>query len=82
MVDGITPGTGGTSLTTLNATLLRAVIAINGLQTILEKVFPQTNGTATTATGGAATLPANPVGFLTVIEPSTGVTVKIPYYGA
>lgn len=33
---------------------------------------------ATTATAGAATLPANPVGF--VVIKSNGTTYKIPYY--
>ena len=47
----------------------------------LQKVFPQTLGTSSTASAGAATLPANPVGFLTVVNPATGATVKIAYYG-
>lgn len=42
-------------------------------------VFPQQTGTSTTATGGAATLPGNPVGFINVTLPS-GVIAKIPYY--
>lgn len=54
--------------------------AINGLNQTIAAVFPQTSGTSSSATGGAATLPANPVGFLTVVNPVTGSTVKIPYY--
>ena len=50
------------------------------IQQALKAMFPQLLGTATTATGGAATLPANPVGFLTVTNPTTNTTVKIPYY--
>lgn len=38
------------------------------------------NGTDTTATGGAATLPGNPVGFL--VWNLSGTTIKIPYYAA
>jgi hypothetical protein len=41
-------------------------------------VFNVTGGTASTATGGAATLPGNPVGFL-VFE-QAGTSVKVPYY--
>lgn len=36
--------------------------------------------TSGSATGGAATLPANPIGFL-VATISSGATVKFPYYG-
>ena len=45
----------------------------------LSQSFPQVAGTGTTATGGAATLPANPVGFLTVTLPN-GTSARIPYY--
>jgi hypothetical protein len=48
------------------------------IQTI-QSVFPQVTSTASTATGGAATLPANPVGFFSVTTPS-GTVVKVPYY--
>ena len=41
-------------------------------------VFPQQTGTSTTATGGAATLPANPLGFLIVTLPNV-TTVKVPF---
>ena len=57
-----------------------AVISLNTLNQTIAKVFPQTIGTSATATGGAATLPGNPVGFLDVVNPITGATVKIPYY--
>jgi hypothetical protein len=36
--------------------------------------------TATTATAGAATLPANPLGFL--VLNLGGTAVKVPYYSA
>lgn len=48
--------------------------------TAIKAVFPQTLGTATTATAGTETLPAAPAGFLTVVNPVTGASVKIPYY--
>ena len=64
----------------LISTLQAAVIAVNGLNTTLANTFPQQGSTSTTATGGAATLPANPVGFFnTVIN---GVNAKVPYYAA
>jgi hypothetical protein len=50
------------------------------IQQTLAAVFPQATGTDSTATGGAATLPANPVGFIEVYVPSLSATVKIPYY--
>ena len=59
-----------------------AVISLNTLNQTIAKVFPQTIGTSTTATGGSATLPANPVGFITVVNPTTGATIKVPYYNS
>lgn len=47
----------------------------NILQTYLVTIF---NTTSTTATAGAATLPANPVGF--IIIQINGTNYKIPYY--
>ena len=55
-------------------------IAIGLLNQTLTRVFPNALTTATTATGGAATLPANPVGFINVVDPASGNTVKIPFY--
>lgn len=64
-----------------NRTVLQnGVRALNGIWQALRNSFPQITGTATTATGGAETLPANPVGFITVTLPD-GSQVKIPYYG-
>jgi hypothetical protein len=62
-----------------NATML-GVRALNAIVTALAGVFPQTSGTTTTASAGSATLPANPVGFLTVTLPD-GTSARIPYYG-
>jgi hypothetical protein len=53
--------------------------AINNLNQTLTNVFPQQGGTSSSATGGAATLPANPVGFLNVTLPD-GTAAKVPYY--
>lgn len=50
------------------------------IQTLLA-IFPQaTAQTSGTATAGAATLPANPVGFL--IINIGGTAFKVPYYNA
>lgn len=64
---------------TLVTAIQNGVQAVNKLVTTVGTVFPQQNGTSTTATGGAATLPANPVGFIIVTLPN-GTTVKVPYY--
>lgn len=54
---------------------------ISRLIQTLEQIFPQaTAQTSTTASAGAATLPANPLGFMTVTI--NGTQVKVPYYGA
>jgi hypothetical protein len=54
--------------------------AIQRLTEQLIKAFPQATGTSGSATGGAATLPANPVGFIVSTIPGTSTVVKIPYY--
>lgn len=61
-----------------NATML-GVRALNAIQQAILSVFPISTGTSTTATGGAATLPANPVGFIDVTLPD-GTSAKVPYY--
>lgn len=60
--------------------LQNAVKGINSIVISLNQVFPRIIGTSSTATGGAATLPANPVGFLTLVDPSDGSTKKVAYY--
>jgi hypothetical protein len=52
--------------------------AVNALNKTMANTFPQQGGTSTTAVAGTATLPANPVGFLTVTI--SGVARKIPFY--
>lgn len=67
-------------LTNLITTLQSLVVSANTINQTIAKVFPQSIGVATTATAGSQTLPANPAGFLVVLNPATGATVKIPYY--
>jgi hypothetical protein len=66
-------------LSMLVTTLQNGVQVLSKLVTTTQAVFPQQTGTSTTATAGAATLPANPLGFIIVTLP-TGTTVKVPYY--
>ena len=67
------------SLDDVNSTIKGVVTNLGQLITTVKNFFPQQTGTATTATGGAATLPSNPVGFIEVTLQS-GTTVKVPYY--
>jgi hypothetical protein len=75
MADDNTPADNGANR---NATML-GVRALSAIVTALGNIFPQTSGTATSATAGAATLPANPVGFIVVTLPN-GTSAKVPYY--
>lgn len=62
-------------------TILQSIQQTLGtLTSTVGRVFPLATGTAGTASGGAATLPASPVGFIEVYVPSLGSTVKVPYY--
>ena len=63
------------------AQLRNGVQAINRLAQNLANAFPVITGTSSSATGGSATLPANPVGFITVTLPD-GTTAKVPYSGS
>lgn len=63
------------------STLQLGVRAMSDLTTAIRSIFPQTSGTSGTASSGAATLPANPVGFITVTLPD-GTSAKVPYYGS
>lgn len=56
-----------------------AVKVLSAMLTVFQSTFPQVTGTSGSATAGAATLPANPVGFITITLPD-GTTAKIPYY--
>lgn len=63
--------------------LVRATLqSLNNLSSTLGKVFPQWNGTtATTATAGTnGALPAQVAGYLVVVNPVTGASVRIPFY--
>ena len=63
----------------LNTTQQSGVRYLGLIIQALQKAFIQFGGTGTTATGGAATLPANPVGFVSATLPN-GTVIKIPYY--
>ena len=71
-------------LQTLISTLNNILVAIGALNRTINTanaaIFPQVTNTSATATAGAATLPANPLGFMTVNLPNNGGTVKVPYY--
>lgn len=54
-------------------------IAINNLNTTMGKTLPVVQSVSSTATAGAATLPANPTGFLVITLPN-GSAAKVPYY--
>jgi hypothetical protein len=63
-----------------NRTVMQnAVRQLGVIAQILDASFPQVTGTASSATAGAATLPANPVGFIVITLPS-GTSAKVPYY--
>jgi hypothetical protein len=68
-------------LTDLNTTQQQGVRNLGGIIQAIRAVFPQQTGTSATATGGAATLPGNPVGFIVVALPN-GTSVKVPYYAS
>lgn len=59
--------------------LKSGVAAINRLNTTIGSVFPQQGATSPTATTGAGTLPAKPVGFINVTL-LDGTQAKVPYY--
>lgn len=63
----------------LNTTQKSGVNYLGQILLAIKAVFPQMTGLSTTATAGAATLPANPVGFIIVTLPD-GTTRKVPYY--
>lgn len=65
---------------TLISTLRLGVEALNNVARVMGAAFPRSSGTSPSATAGAATLPANPVGFITVTLPD-GTAAKVPYYG-
>jgi hypothetical protein len=73
------PGPIGGSMQDLVTTQKSGVTYLGQIIGVLKAAFIQFGGTGTTAAGGAATLPANPVGFVTATLPN-GTVVKIPYY--
>lgn len=72
-------GAANTTLSDIETQLTDVNTKLDDINTTLAASFPQVTGTAGSATAGAATLPANPVGFITVLLPG-GSTVLVPYY--
>lgn len=66
-------------LDTINSTQQAGVQYLGQIVQALKAAFGFLGGTSGSATGGAATLPANPVGFVSVTLPN-GQSVKIAYY--
>lgn len=66
-------------LDTINSTQKAGVEYLGLIVQALRASFGFLGGTSGSATGGAATLPANPVGFVSATLPN-GQSVKIPYY--
>lgn len=66
-------------LDTINSTQNAGVQYLGQIVAALKGAFGFIGGTSGSATGGAATLPANPVGFVTMTLPN-GTSVKVPYY--
>jgi len=54
-------------------------LAIGSQTKVIDTVFPTVIGTSLSAVSGSIT-PTNYVGFLSVMNPATGQTVKIGYY--
>lgn len=80
MADGDgTTGLTSQGLDNLNTTQQQGVQYLGLIIQALRAAFIQFGGTSSSATAGAATLPANPVGFVTATLPN-GTAVKIPYY--
>lgn len=70
-----------TSLDTILAALQNGVTAINNLRTTIKTVFPTTTASSTSVTPGTITFQSSTaLGFM-IVQTSSGVTVKIPFYG-
>lgn len=63
----------------VTAAVQNAVIALNNFTQAMQTVLPAVQSTSGTATAGAATLPANPKGFLVITLPN-GDSARVPYY--
>ena len=74
---GFNPDQGSSDLASVQRNATRV---LSGILTAMQSIFPIAIGTSSTATGGSATLPANPVGFIEVKDPATGSVLKVPYY--
>ena len=67
------------ALDDLVSNLKNGVTNLGQLVQIIKSVFPQMTGLSSTATAGAATLPATPAGFI-IVTLTNGSTVKVAYY--
>ena len=71
------------AITTATQNIVIAVNTLNStaiaLNNTMQAVFPYIVSTSSSATGGAATLPASPVGFIDITLPN-GTSAKVPYY--
>lgn len=78
--NGSPPAAG--ALQSLVNVLFNGIQVLSRLQQTMAKVFPQWTGTtASSATGGSASaLPPQPVGYIVLVNPVTGATVKMPFY--
>jgi mevalonate pyrophosphate decarboxylase len=60
------------------STLKNLTQNVSAIYTQMLNMFPQANGTASSATAGAATLPAAPTAFLEITY--NNVQYKVPLY--
>lgn len=74
------PPQGGMPFTSVWQTLQNLVNAVTSIGNSLKAAFPQSTGTANSATAGSQTLPAAPAGFVVIYVPSLNASVKVPYY--
>lgn len=63
----------------IRGAIMLGVRTLTQILVTMQASFPQQTGTSGSAAGGAATLPANPVGFIVVTLPD-GTSAKVPYY--
>lgn len=67
------------SFADITTSLRNLTNVVSSLAASVAKAFPIITGTSSSATAGAATLPANPVGFIVVTLPD-GTSAKVPFY--
>lgn len=71
----------GGGVASLVTVMQNAVVALGKIASVLATSFPQTTGTATSATAGSnGAVPAQVAGYLTITLPN-GTQAKVPYFG-